>query len=107
IVRPHAGMRVTRASLPPITGVAWAGENSVTRVEGSSDGGKTWSDAQLGEDVKYAWRMWKLRWTPNAGEHEVVVRATDSAGRTQPETSVWNPSGYLWNGWDRVKVTVV
>jgi len=88
-----------------ITGVAWAGENDVSRVEISSDGGRSWQQAQLGaEHAKYAWRLWRLAWTPARGAHEIVCRATDSAGRVQPEAPLWNPSGYLWNGWDRVKV---
>ncbi|MBW3592511.1 MAG: hypothetical protein KY396_02340, partial [Actinobacteria bacterium] len=37
------------------------------------------------------------------GEHEVVVRAWDSAANTQPEdvASVWNPRGYMNNAWHR------
>ena len=35
-----------------------------------------------------------------------TARATDSAGRVQPFVPSWNPSGYLWNGVDRVGVTV-
>jgi hypothetical protein len=27
----------------------------------------------------------------------VAVRATDDKGNTQPDESVWNPGGYLWN----------
>jgi hypothetical protein len=36
----------------------------------------------------------------------ILSRATDSNGRTQPATAAWNPSGYLWNAYDRVRVTV-
>ena len=32
--------------------------------------------------------------------------ATDTAGRVQPFVPAWNPSGYLWNGIDRIGVTV-
>jgi len=35
-----------------------------------------------------------------------MSRATDASGRVQPEAGFWNPSGYLWNGIDRVKVNV-
>ena len=31
---------------------------------------------------------------------------TDSQGRTQPATPVWNPSGYLNNAVDQVKIHV-
>src|SRR2546425_9904635 len=41
-----------------------------------------------------------------AGEYVVMSRATDSQGRTQPQTAVWNPSGYLYNAIDQVKIHV-
>jgi sulfite oxidase len=38
------------------------------------------------------------------GEHEIVVRAWDSAAALQPEhpASVWNPKGYVNNAWGRI-----
>src|SRR5208283_800496 len=48
-----------------IQGVAWAGEADIVKVEISTDGSNTWSDAQLGKDhAKYAWRQWTHRWKP-------------------------------------------
>jgi hypothetical protein len=35
-----------------------------------------------------------------------MSRAANSQGRVQPESGVWNPSGYLYNGIDRVKIHV-
>jgi len=35
-----------------------------------------------------------------------MARATDSQGRRQPATAAWNPSGYLYNAIDQVKVHV-
>ena len=43
---------------------------------------------------------------PEPGYYTILSRATDSAGRVQPFVPAWNPSGYLWNGIDRVGVTV-
>jgi DMSO/TMAO reductase YedYZ molybdopterin-dependent catalytic subunit len=91
-----------------ITGVAWAGEETVERVDVSTDGGGTWSPAGLSpEKYKYAWRLFHYEWKPRtAGFYTLLSRATDSAGRTQPIVSPWNPSGYLWNAIDRVGVKV-
>jgi sulfite oxidase len=36
----------------------------------------------------------------------LIVRASDNMGRVQPEKAPWNPSGYLWNGYDRIKFYV-
>ena len=41
------------------------------------------------------------------GRHLIRVRASDSNGQVQPETSPWNRSGYLWNGIDTVECEVV
>jgi sulfite oxidase len=42
------------------------------------------------------------------GEHELVVRAWDSAGQTQPALpdDTWNFKGYLSAAWHRVLVSV-
>jgi DMSO/TMAO reductase YedYZ molybdopterin-dependent catalytic subunit len=91
-----------------IRGVAWAGEADITKVEISTDGGNSWNPAQLGKDkAKYAWRLWTYAWKPTkSGNYEILSRATDSQGRVQPDAAVWNPSGYLYNACDQVKVYV-
>ena len=40
------------------------------------------------------------------GDYTILSRATDSQGRTQPGTPAWNPSGYLYNAVDQVKIHV-
>jgi len=91
-----------------IKGVAWAGEADVTKVEISTDDGKSWQAADLGKDrSRYAWRMFEYKWkAPKAGDYTILSRATDSQGRVQPATAVWNPSGYLNNAIDQVKIHV-
>jgi DMSO/TMAO reductase YedYZ molybdopterin-dependent catalytic subunit len=91
-----------------IQGVAWAGEADITKVEISTDGGSSWNPAQLGKDqAKYAWRLWSYQWKPSkSGDYAILTRATDSQNRVQPEAAVWNPSGYLYNAYDQVKVHV-
>lgn len=91
-----------------IQGVAWAGEADVTKVEISVDGGSVWLPAQLGKDkTRFAWRMFSLEWkAPKVGDYVIMSRATDSQGRTQPVAPVWNPSGYLNNAIDQVKIHV-
>jgi DMSO/TMAO reductase YedYZ molybdopterin-dependent catalytic subunit len=91
-----------------IKGVAWAGEADITKVEISTDGGASWNPAQLGKDqAKYAWRLWSYAWKPaKSGDYVILSRATDSQGRVQPEAAAWNPSGYLYNAYDQVKVYV-
>jgi DMSO/TMAO reductase YedYZ molybdopterin-dependent catalytic subunit len=101
-----SSVRVGRIS---VHGVAWAGEADIAKVEISTDDGATWSPATLGhENARYAWRLWSYDWkAAKAGDYAILSRATDSQGRTQPATAVWNPSGYLYNAVDQVKIHVV
>ena len=91
-----------------IKGAAWAGEADIAKVEISTDGGSSWTPAELGKDhAKYAWRLWSYAWKPaKSGDYVILSRATDSQGRVQPDAAVWNPSGYLYNAYDQVKVYV-
>ncbi|HYW43271.1 MAG TPA: sulfite oxidase [Bryobacteraceae bacterium] len=91
-----------------IRGFAWAGEQSIERVDVSTDGGSRWHAAELSSPkLPFAWRLWHLDWRPtDPGYYTILSRATDSAGRVQPIVATWNPSGYLWNAIDRVGVTV-
>jgi sulfite oxidase len=90
-----------------IHGAAWAGEADIVKVEVSTDGGSSWNAAALGrERSHYAWRLWKYAWNAKRGDHVIQSRATDSQGRVQPAEAVWNPSGYLYNAVDEVKIHV-
>jgi sulfite oxidase len=91
-----------------IQGVAWGGTSPVLKVEVSLDEGRTWRSARLlGRELPYAWRPWQLLWkVTSPGRYEILCRATDAQGDTQPAVSPWNPSGFFWNGWDRVTVEV-
>jgi sulfite oxidase len=91
-----------------VHGAAWAGEADITKVEISTDGGTTWNPAKLGhEQAHYAWRLWSYDWkATKSGDYIILARATDSQGRTQPSTPVWNPSGYLYNAVDQVTIRV-
>lgn len=105
IVSPGDGSTV-RSGNVRIQGTAWAGEADVVRVEVSTDG-STWQSARLGnEQARYAWRLWTFQWKPKSGDYVIAVRATDNQGRTQPVAPVWNPSGYLNNAIDQVKIHV-
>ena len=108
IAEPTDGTSLKQHSLR-IHGAAWAGEANITRVEVSTDAGANWSPARLSkEQARYSWRLWDYIWAaPKAGEQIILSRATDDQGRTQPETAAWNPSGYLYNAIDRVKIHVL
>ncbi len=74
-----------------IRGRAWSGMGAIDRVEVSVDGGRTWADAHLEEPrERWLWRRWSYLWeVDRPGEYRIMARATDAAGRVQPQTP-WN-----------------
>jgi sulfite oxidase len=100
--RARVGVEVT------IRGLAWSGAPDVAKVEVSDDDGATWTTADLDpEHDLYAWRLWSFPWTPRrAGRAQLHARATDSRGSVQPREAMWNPGGYLHNGWHSVEIGV-
>jgi len=103
---PHDGATL-KSGVIKVQGAAWAGEGDVAKVEVSTDGGVNWKAASLGRDqAHYAWRLWSLEWKAQRGDHTILSRATDTLGRVQPATPIWNPSGYLYNAIDEIKVHV-
>lgn len=107
IAAPQEGATVKSGPVT-IQGVAWGGEAKVVKVDVSLDEGKSWEPARLvGDDHPYAWRQWQFLWKAKTpGTFTILCRATDARGDVQPSVSPWNPSGFLWNGWDRVSVMV-
>ena len=38
----------------------------------------------------------EMRWDPKPGSYEIMTRATDEQGNTQPDAVKWNTLGYLY-----------
>jgi sulfane dehydrogenase subunit SoxC len=99
--------RFVEAGAQTIVGRAWSGHGEIVRVEVSDDGGETWADAALDPPLgPHAWRGWRFDWAARPGEHELLCRATDSAGNMQPLEGFWNHGGYQNNAVQRVPVKI-
>ncbi|WP_328419957.1 sulfite oxidase [Streptomyces sp. NBC_00443] len=98
--------RVVRPGTVTLEGRAWSGRAAVTRVEISTDAGRTWQEAGLdpGDGHRWAWRRWRHSWTAIPGEHVLSARATDADGHTQPLDQPWNRGGFANNLVQRVPV---
>ncbi len=107
ICEPVARAELT-AGRTVLRGYAVATARDVTRVDVSIDGGRSWAQAELepGAGAPWSWRFWNATVQLPKGEHELAVRAWDSAGQTQPALpdDVWNFKGYLSAAWHRVRV---
>jgi DMSO/TMAO reductase YedYZ molybdopterin-dependent catalytic subunit len=68
-----------------IAGIAFAGDRGISKVEVSTDGGRTWEPAEIKAALSpYTWVLWNRQWAPEqGGKHLVVVRATDGKGTVQ------------------------
>ncbi len=104
---------------PPVKGYAWSGGgNGITRVDITTDNGKTWFPAtvksipqQVGR--RWSWSLWEVEVPVPQGLKQgstftVAAKATDDAHNTQPDgvAGVWNLRGLNNNAWHRVEVTV-
>jgi sulfite oxidase len=91
-----------------VGGFAWAGEENITKVDVSLDNGATWQAARLtGEQARFTWRRFEFEFNATRPQSQLILsRATDARGNMQPAVSQWNPSGYLWNQYDSVRVEV-
>jgi DMSO/TMAO reductase YedYZ molybdopterin-dependent catalytic subunit len=104
-----------------LTGRSWSGAAPIARVEVSTDGGASWSEARLrpsprglggqgrrGGSSGHGWTCWSHTWhAPAPGTYELLARATDERGRTQPDVATYNPNGYFFDAVVRHPVVVV
>jgi sulfite oxidase len=108
ILRPDEGAILGSGSVH-VTGYAFAGDDrGIARVDISVDGGRSWRQADLGEDAgPWAWRVWHTVIDVAPGETEIIARAWDTSAAAQPESPVhlWNPKGYVNNSWARLHIT--
>lgn len=87
-------------------GVAFAGARGIKQVEVSTDSGQTWQEARLRQPLgPYTWVLWSATIPLTAGEHTLLVRATDGTGAVQtdrPRSPL--PDGAT--GWATIRVRV-
>lgn len=85
LITTPAYPQVLRRGWNPIRGIAWTGRGKITRVEVSTDGGRTWKDAELQDPVlPMAHTRFQLMWDWQGQAAELLSRATDETGYVQP-----------------------
>jgi DMSO/TMAO reductase YedYZ molybdopterin-dependent catalytic subunit len=103
------GASLVQRRVLPLTGRSWSGAGRIARVDISTDGGTTWDRADIQRGGRReAWAQWGYEWrSPERGDHVVMARATDVAGRQQPLVTPYNDGGYFFDAVVRHPVTVV
>ncbi|MGW5564561.1 sulfite oxidase [Streptomyces tendae] len=104
-----AGANLPAGVTHRLTGRSWSGAGGVVRVDVSTDGGSTWRAARLHDAPRRdGWVRWSAPWRPpSPGPCTLLARATDTTGRTQPDATVHNTQGYLFDAVVRHAVNAV
>lgn len=100
------GAKIKTGGNQLVRGIAFDGGYGVKRVLFSSDGGNNWTEAKLGQDHgKYSFREWQASFKPGKkGEYQLKCMALNLNGESQRDTARWNPSGYMRNVIETVRV---
>jgi DMSO/TMAO reductase YedYZ molybdopterin-dependent catalytic subunit len=100
IARPRVYETLVPNRICTISGAAWAGDTDVTEIAVSTDGGRSWVEAEFVDPVRrHAWRRWKFDWlTPKEpGQCTLLARAKDAGGLIQPDRHDQNYGTYVIN----------
>jgi len=99
------GARVHAGAPLAVRGIAFDGGQGIREVAYSTDGGQSWREAALGEELsRFSFREFTFGFTPQAGAHDLRVRAFNRSGESQPMVPLWQPAGYMRNVVESVKV---
>jgi DMSO/TMAO reductase YedYZ molybdopterin-dependent catalytic subunit len=100
------GAKVTPGKVT-VSGMAWDGGYGIRTVQVSTDGGKTWGSATLGQDLgKYAFRPWSFIINARRGKTTVMVNATNKIGQSQVTDLIFNGAGYHNNVMQNITLNV-
>ena len=110
ICEPGDGATLPSGQRALVRGYAIATDRAVVRVDVSGNGGRDWRQAAIEQhgNQRWSWTFWHALLDLPEGQHELVVRAWDAAGQTQPADAAdtWNFKGYLCASWHRIRVEV-
>jgi len=86
VITSPSGTMTIKPGYRRISGLAWSGHGKIARVEVSTDGAKTWRDAQLNlPALAKAQTRFEMDWVWDGKPTKLVSRATDDKGNVQPD----------------------
>ncbi len=109
IARPRVREVIAAGKPYTVFGAAWTGGPEIAAVEVSTDGGETWSAAELIDAHEFGvWRRWRFVWQARAEPREYVLksRARDVAGGVQADEHDKRYGSYVINHTVAIGVTV-
>src|SRR5260370_41952317 len=89
----YSRLRLIERDPVELVGRAWSGGGvPIAKVEVAVAG--QWREARLDPvPDRYAWRGWHCEWHATPREHELMCRATEADGETQPIEQRFDPRG--------------
>lgn len=85
ITSPAYPSKIAGAGWWPIRGLAWSGRGKIQRVDVSTDGGKSWTTAEIvGPALPKAHSRFQLMWQWDGKPTRIMSRAIDETGYVQP-----------------------
>ncbi len=85
ITTPSGGHALQGPGFHQITGLAWSGRGKIVSVDVSTDGGSTWTEAELQEPVlPKAFTRFRTDWRWDGAECVLMSRCRDETGYRQP-----------------------
>ena len=95
LVTSHRDGAKVKAGKVTVSGMAWDGGYGIRTVHVSTDGGKTWDVATLGQDLgRFAFRPWSFEHHGQEGQ-ELGDGQRHQQDRPEPDRAlIFNPAGY-------------
>jgi len=85
ITFPSAGQQLAGPGFYEISGLAWSGSGAIRGVEISTDGGRSWKNAELrSPTLPMAHTRFGYHWNWDGKECVLMSRCTDELGTVQP-----------------------
>jgi len=95
ITFPSGGQQLMGPGFYQISGLAWSGAGAVRKVDISTDGGRTWHEAQIQSPVfRIAHTRFGMNWKWDGTECVIMSRCTDELGTVQPTRA---EAAKFWN----------
>jgi sulfane dehydrogenase subunit SoxC len=86
VITSPSGMMEIRPGYQRITGLAWSGHGKISKVEISTDEGRTWKQAHLNHPVlPKAQTRFQMDWVWDGKPTKIISRSTDEKGNVQPD----------------------
>ena len=86
VITSPSGMMAIKPGYQRITGLAWSGHGKIAKVEISTDGAKSWKEAELNLPVlPKAQTRFQMDWTWDGRPTRIVSRSIDDRGNVQPD----------------------